>query len=79
MGEGREENRQSTLFSPIWSQGMLRACKKIQVPDMNLDLLLKVLLESSLGVSPLHRLRKEVDVAGSMDYFRTAEHVKMVV
>ena len=58
---------------------MVGVCKEIQVSDMNLDLPDKVLLESSLVVSPLHRLRKEVDGAGSMEDFRPPEDVKLVV
>lgn len=58
---------------------MVGVCKQIPVSDMNLDLPVKVLLESSQVVSPLYRLRKEVDGAGSMEDFRTPEDVKLIV
>lgn len=67
------------VFSPIWSWDVVGICKQIQVSDRNLEVPVKVLVENSLAVSSLHRLRKEVGRSGAMEDFSTPEDVKLVV
>lgn len=67
------------VFSPIWSQDVVGICRQIQVSDMNLEVPVKVLVENSLVVSSLHRLRKEVGRSGAVEDFSTPEDVKLLV
>lgn len=54
------------------------ANRSIQVSDMDLEVPVKVLVENSLAVSSLHRLRKEVGRSGAMEDFSTPDDVKLV-